>query len=143
MRLYVSFQEKKNPEQHSCRHCDKNFPEVENNHILYSNLIMPTFIKDLTNPQYKIVWQNAGIEISEADELVFIGYSLPNADFEMKQLLSRMTRKNAKITVVSYCKDEDKDKKQSQETHWQTFFGNRKVFFNYKGASEYIKKEIA
>lgn len=140
MRLYVGFQQKENKEQHSCRHCDENFPEAKNNHILYSNLIMPTFIKDLTNPQYKIVWQNAGIEISEADELVFIGYSLPSADFEMRQLLSRMTRKNAKITVVSYCKD--KGQIQSKKTPWQTFFGKRKVSFNFDGASEYIKKEM-
>lgn len=143
MRLYVSFQEEESKKPPSCRHCDKNFPEAKEKHILYSNLIMPTFIKDLTNPQYKIVWQNAGIEISEADELVFIGYSLPSADFEMRQLLSRMTRKNAKITVVSYCKDEDEAKKQSQETHWQTFFGNREVKLNFDGASKYIQKKMA
>jgi hypothetical protein len=41
-----------------------------------------------------------GIEISEATEIIFIGYSLPNADFEMRQLLSRMTRESAEITVV-------------------------------------------
>jgi hypothetical protein len=48
---------------------------------------MPTYIKDLSNPQYKVIWQNAGIEIAEADKLVFIGYSLPSADYEMRQLL--------------------------------------------------------
>ena len=78
MRLYARFSRKDGVHNYddnassSCRHCDTNFPEEKNNHLLASNLIMPTYIKDLSNPQYKIIWQNAGIEISEAEKLVFI-----------------------------------------------------------------------
>jgi len=61
---------------------------------------MPTFLKNLTNTQYKLIWQNAAIELSEATKIVFIGYSLPAADFEMKQILSRMVRDTAEIEVV-------------------------------------------
>jgi NAD-dependent SIR2 family protein deacetylase len=141
MRLYARFSRKEamhnllNPD--SCRHCDKNFPEEETNHKLMSNLIMPTFIKDLSNPQYKIIWQNAGIEISEADKLVFIGYSLPSADFEMRQLLSRMTRKSAKIEVVDYCNAE---KEACLEAHWSNFFGNREIQFHFDGAKSYLEQ---
>lgn len=142
MRLYVGFDKKHamyNFENtQSCRHCDNNFPEETGRHKLYSNLIMPTFIKDFTNPQYKIIWQNAGIEISEADKLVFIGYSLPNADFEMRQLLSRMTRKNAHVEVVDYCKDNKQI--HDRENHWKKFFGERKITFHFNGASNYIDK---
>lgn len=145
MRLYARFERKDGirnfEEKTSCRHCDSNFPEEKSNHLLASNLIMPTYIKDLSNPQYKIVWQNAGIEISEARKLIFIGYSLPSADFEMRQLLSRMTRKNAEIVVVDYCKDEQEHRKQIQ-THWERFFGNRKVTCIFDGAKHYIEGEI-
>jgi hypothetical protein len=98
---------------------------------------MPTFIKDLSNPQYKIIWQNAGIELSEADKLVFIGYSLPSADFEMRQLLSRMMRKNVEIVVVDYCRDQFR--KEQVEAHWRRFFGNRKLTFYFDGAKSYIE----
>jgi NAD-dependent SIR2 family protein deacetylase len=141
IRLYARFSRKismtnfENPV--SCRHCDVNFPEEKDNHLLASNLIMPTFIKDLSNPQYKIIWQNAGIELSEASKLVFIGYSLPSADFELRQLLSRMTRKNVEITVVDYCDDESR--KGQIEAHWRRFFGNRKLEFHYNGAKDYIE----
>jgi len=85
MRIYARFSRKDGIRNHidreSCRHCNTNFPEEHDNHLLTSNLIMPTYVKDLSNPQYKIIWQNAGIEISEADKLVFIGYSLPSGDF--------------------------------------------------------------
>lgn len=140
MRLYAQFARKialeSAEEFASCRHCDKNFPEEKDNHRLASNLIMPTFIKDLSNPQYKIIWQNAGIEIAEADKLVFIGYSLPSADFEMRQLLSRMTRKNAEIVIVDYCKD---SQQKQIEAHWQKFFGNRQFTFHFDGAKRYIE----
>lgn len=119
----------------SCRHCDVNFPEEKGNHILSANLIMPTYLKDLSNPQYRIIWQNAGIEISEADEIVFIGYSLPHADFEMRQLLSRMTRKSAKIHVVDYKKEGDV---AALKSHWSKFFGKREIKFSFDGAKSFI-----
>lgn len=141
MRLYARFSRKIGIESFekaiSCRHCDTNFPEEKDNHLLASNLIMPTFIKDLSNPQYKIIWQNAGIELSEADKLVFIGYSLPSADFEMRQLLSRMTRQTAEIVVVDYCCDPTR--KEQTEAHWRRFFGNRKLTFYFEGAMNYIE----
>jgi NAD-dependent SIR2 family protein deacetylase len=141
MRLYARFARKIAIESFetrtSCRHCDRNFPEERDNHLLASNLIMPTFIKDLSNPQYKIIWQNAGIELSEADKLVFIGYSLPSADFEMRQLLSRMMRKNVEIVVVDYCRDQFR--KEQVEAHWRRFFGNRKLTFYFDGAKSYIE----
>lgn len=120
----------------SCRHCDGNFPEEKGNHILSPNLIMPTYLKDLSNPQYKIIWQNAGIEISEADEIVFIGYSLPYADFEMRQLLSRMTRKRAKIHVVD-CREEGD--RAAIESHWSKFFGKREIQFSFEGAKSFVE----
>ncbi|SMY32791.1 hypothetical protein [Photobacterium andalusiense] len=141
MRLYAKFYRKAAildyDNLESCRHCDNNFPEEVNNHKLCSNLIMPTYIKDLSNPQYKIIWQNAGIEISEAEKIVFIGYSLPTADFEMRQLLSRMTRKSAEIEIVDYCTDTQEQ--NLRKKHWVKFFGERNVTFNFSGASSYIR----
>jgi NAD-dependent SIR2 family protein deacetylase len=140
MRLYARFSRKDGvldyENRESCRHCDNNFPEEKSNHLLASNLIMPTYIKDLSNPQYKVIWQNAGIEIAEADKLVFIGYSLPNADFEMRQLLSRMTRKNAVIEVVDYCLNSED--KELIRNHWKKFFGGRELSFFFEGAKAYL-----
>ena len=142
MRLYARFSRKEAIHNFetpsSCRHCDANFPEEERNHVLTSNLIMPTFIKDLSNPQYKIIWQNAGIEISEAEKIVFIGYSLPSADFEMRQLLSRMTRKSAKIEVIDYCDDFDEFAQNKIREHWRKFFGDRELTFQFDGAESYV-----
>lgn len=141
-RLYVAFNQKiainENPKL--CRHCEKNFGDGDS-HKLISNLIMPTFLKDLSNPQYKIIWQNAGIELSESDHIVFIGYSLPFADFEMRQLLSRMVRKDAEITVVGY-RSKDSKEVEDMKSRYKIFFGNRDIKFRLEGAKAYISSIV-
>jgi hypothetical protein len=102
---------------------------------------MPTFLKNLSNPQYKLIWQNAGIELSEAERIVFIGYSLPQADFEMRQLLSRMVRPNAKIEVVDYGKANNSRIKDTMN-RYKIFFGNRDLTFYLKGAKHYLQNNL-
>lgn len=144
LRVYVDFYNKIAIQQYvhpvNCRHCDKHFG-IESSHKLISNLVMPTFLKNLTNPQYKLMWQNAGIELSEAKKIVFIGYSLPQADFEMRQLLSRMVRNNAVIEVVDFGKETD-PKIIELKKRYEVFFGNRKPKFHLAGTSEYIKHHL-
>ena len=86
----------------------------------------------------KLIWQNAGVELSEANEVVFLGYSFPSADFELRQLLARTVRHNAKITVVlknpPSCPTED-----SPEKRFRSFFGKRKVSCVYGGVEKFIR----
>lgn len=140
-RLYIDFYQKISVDNNSnCRHCDKNF-QPSASHRLTSNLIMPTFIKDLSNPQYKLIWQNAGVELSEAEKIIFIGYSLPSADFEMRQLLSRMVRDNALITVVDFGEERSEIIK-NMKMRYKTFFGNRNIDFYLGGAKKYIEENF-
>jgi len=128
-----------------CRHCARNFDSANSeSNKLRTNLTMPTFLKNLDNVQNKLIWQNAGIELSEASKVVFIGYSLPQADFEFKQLLSRMIRSNAKIEVVLIEKDNpnlfDNDNKyQTAGYRFSNFFSGRDLTIKYCGVSEYVK----
>ncbi|KGA31451.1 hypothetical protein KU74_21010 [Pectobacterium brasiliense] len=141
MRLYVGFNQKNGILRgRTCRHCDKNHDEKPSENKLISNLIMPTFLKDLSNPQYKIIWQNAGVELSEADRLIFIGYSLPSADFEMRQLLSRMIKRNVKIEIVTYEKKPTRKSENEIKKHWESFFGEREMKIHSCGARHFIDK---
>ncbi|WP_226390264.1 hypothetical protein [Penaeicola halotolerans] len=151
-RLYVKFYQKWNGgyifDKKYCRHCDSNFgAKQEEANLLMTNLIMPTFLKNLNNIQNKLIWQNAGIELSEASKIVFLGYSLPQADFEFKQLLSRMIRRDAKIEAVlveddnpDNLKDSDSSKYQTAGFRYQNFFSGREIKIHYDGVETYIKK---
>ncbi|QEE28176.1 hypothetical protein FTW19_09320 [Terriglobus albidus] len=124
-----------------CRHCEK----YGYKNPLAGSLVMPTFLKDLTNFQVKLVWQNAGVELMEAKRLVFIGYSLPNADFEFRQLLSRMVHQDARIDVVlrKGGSDEDSRRYESTKERYQQFFGDRQIEFHLNGVTEFVEKHIS
>lgn len=139
-RMYIIFNQKPmlgNP--FYCNHCKKNYKiKKERASIqLRGNLLVPTFLKDLGNIQIKLVWQNAGIELNEASKIVFIGYSLPAADFEIRQLLSRSIPKDTSIDVVVY--PLDKNKKELKE-RYKNFFGGRHLTFIEKEVTDYIRE---
>jgi hypothetical protein len=147
-RLYVKYYRKWNGgyvfSEKYCRHCEENYNiKKADEIILKSNLVMPTFLKDLGNFQIKLIWQNAGIELSEATKVVFIGYSLPFADFEFRQLLSRMIRKDAEIEVVLSEVDNPhryfcEQKYNAPGYRYEVFFSGRKLNIVYNGAKEFI-----
>jgi hypothetical protein len=124
-----------------CRHCKKSGYK----NYLAGSLVMPTFLKDLTNFQIKLVWQNAGVELMEARRLVFIGYSLPNADFEFRQLLSRMVHRDAVVDVVlRKGKGADARRRyEAEEERYRQFFGGRKLIFHSAGVEDFVKTHIA
>ena len=148
-RMYVKFGEKTilQNKQH-CRHCMVNykFSENESSIELRGNLLLPTFIKDLSNIQIQLIWQNAGIELSEASKVVFIGYSLPQADFEIRQLLLRCIPNHTEIEVVLYPFNKDipnsQEQKENEMLPWKTFFGKRiknDDSFIFKTVPEYVE----
>jgi NAD-dependent SIR2 family protein deacetylase len=150
-RVYVKFYKKYKGGHvfHSkhCIHCAGNFKQTPSSDIkLSTNLLMPTFLKDYNNFQIKLIWQNAGIELSEATKVVFIGYSLPMADFEFRQLLSRMIPKNSKIEVVLTENDNPENHLDAPYLfagyRYQIFFSGRTREIYYNGVCEYVEKYL-
>ena len=82
-----------------CKFC-KNDTDTGDLSKLHSFIITPTFMKSFDNLNIKNIWHNTFMEINESDHLVFIGYSFPDADFEMRCLLKKAVKSNANITVV-------------------------------------------
>lgn len=140
-RLFVSFDEKVNIPNlinaKMCRHCLDCGVEA----TLQGSLVMPTFLKDLSNFQIKLVWQNAAVELMEAKRLIFIGYSLPHSDFEFRQLLSRMVRKDAEVRVVLFHDGKDDGRRRYQEecNRYRQFFGTRKLTTTHGGVAAFVK----
>lgn len=71
-----------------------NLPELE------PFLVTPTFEKVFDLPHIQNVWQNAYLELRQATKVVFIGYSLPEADYHFKTLARRAIRPSTEIDVV-------------------------------------------
>lgn len=117
-----------------CSHCSKQ----KTKSLLRGSLVMPTFLKDLSNFQIKLIWQNAGVEIMEARRLVFVGYSLPQADFEFRQLISRMIHKDAKIEVYLW---DQVETFPNEKKRYEDFFSRHDMTVFGGGAVEFVNKE--
>lgn len=66
---------------------DKNFPEF----------IMPTFVKDISMPEYLKIWEFTDFAMRNATEIIIIGYRFPPEDYLMWHLLN--VSKNSNITI--------------------------------------------
>lgn len=122
----------------NCRHCQRNGTP----NTLRGSLVMPTFLKDLSNFQIKLVWQNAGVELREARRIVFIGYSLPYADFEFRQLLSRTIHPETAIEVVLYEGDTEQSRHAyaAEEERYRKFLSGHHLTFHKKGVVDYMEQ---
>lgn len=82
-------------------------------------IVTPTLLKELNNLHIKNIWQNAFINLQEASEIVFIGYSLPLADFEFKHILKKGIKTGTRMKVILVPED------QSNGTvdRYRNFFG--------------------
>lgn len=126
-------------------------------------LITPTYLKSLNTLQLKNVWHNAFMDLSEASNIYFIGYSFPDADFELRYVLKKALRPDAKIKVVLHNLDNPDEYKKffnekcSQQIkinieeklslpckRYKTFFNGHDIEFYYEGienafAEKFIK----
>lgn len=91
-------------------------------------LIMPTYYKIIQNVHLLDVWQNAAMELQEATTVFFIGYSLPEADYLIRNLLVSNINDGANIYISSRSgSDSDTKKKNCPETvnNYRQLFGRR------------------
>ena len=143
-----------------CPSCAINNLAIGDNPILRSFIITPTFMKSFDNLNVKNIWHNAYIDISEAVNIVFIGYSFPDADFEMRCLLKKAVMSNVSITVVlnessnpqkyidsfiskGYSPRDSRylvEKMKLPEERYKSFFGEDRVEFYYKGFKKYLNE---
>lgn len=100
--------------------------------LLEPLIITPTLLKELSNLHIKSIWQNAFIELQEARDIYFIGYSLPFADFEFKYILKKAIHKDANINVVLSYKD-----KRDTKRRYKEFLGND-INFNFDGFGGWV-----
>ena len=142
-----------------CRFCNTEY-SVKPPH-LGGIIITPTFMKTLSELHLKSIWQNAFLELSKATEIVFIGYSFPDADFEMRCLLKKAVNPDTSITVVLHESDDMdgligqlkengieesvlinlKKRLDSPEKRYKSFFGKERVSVLYNGFDGYLGRK--
>lgn len=115
-------------DDNSCRHC---------HNILRSHIATFSYRKSFRTSAYPAIWHEAENLLAEAEKWVFIGYSLPEADFELKHLIKSAQLRNPdaqqkEIEAILYQDEHGEDK-------FKRFFGEENVQIYGKGLDDYIK----
>ncbi len=124
---------------HKCPQCEKVFGNI-NAPLLDPFFITPTFLKQFNNPHIQMTWHNAYMDLAEATEVVFMGYSLPEADYHFRTLLRRAINPKAIIQVV-LTKNDEIQKKTPKFLHQYLAAERYRAFFG-KGRPEILTDGI-
>jgi NAD-dependent SIR2 family protein deacetylase len=96
--------------------------------ILEEMIITPTMLKEFQNHHLRLIWQNAFLNLNRADVVVFIGYSLPLADFELRYFFKKALPQNIDLNVVLH----SIDKLNGTKERYENFFGTN-IRFCFEG----------
>lgn len=124
-----------------CCYCGN---EARNNQIiLQPEIITPTMLKTLNSKLYRDIWSIAAKELSAANRIIFVGYSLPLADFEIRYLLKKHIKTNTKIDVVLTKMDMPNkyNKTQMPENRYKSLFPTNELRFHYDGCKNFFNKD--
>ncbi|MFZ0980641.1 MAG: hypothetical protein WAN23_14670 [Candidatus Acidiferrales bacterium] len=120
------------PAERNCRFC--HFP-------VSSHIATFSYRKSFRTHAYPSIWYHAERLLSESTRWIFVGYSLPEADFELKHVLKssclRMqhskTKAKKQIDVVVLNDNATQEK-------YERFFGAGEIRVYQGGLSEYVSK---
>jgi hypothetical protein len=119
--------------------------EKESPAVLEPYIITPTFAKVFDLPHIQTTWHNAFIELREADEVVFIGYSLPEADYHFRALLRRAVRSATPIKAILHVSDRPPENPPADSKsiypahHYRQVFREDQLTFNYDGVEGFAR----
>lgn len=112
----------------SCQQC---------HNILSSHIATFSYRKSFRTAAYSAIWHEAENLLTNADKWIFVGYSLPEADFELKHLIKsaqlRVPDSSPKeVEAILYQDEYASDK-------FRRFFGDENVRVYENGFTEYIR----
>jgi len=116
------------PEDRKCKIC---------NNAIASHIATFSYRKSFRTAAYPAIWSEVENILGNSNKWIFVGYSLPEADFELKHLIKsaelRLKHKGMrrKIDVVIYKDDAAKAK-------FQRFFGSHNLRICDGGLTEYV-----
>lgn len=120
------------PSTRQCRRC-KN--------MVSSHIATFSFRKSFRTHAYSSIWHCAEEILSKSEHWVFIGYSLPQADFEFKHLLKaaqlrycHLNGRTHTIEVVS--------KGDAARSEFEKFFGAGNVIYHGSELSGYVSRKV-
>jgi NAD-dependent SIR2 family protein deacetylase len=96
-------------------------------------LVSPTFMKSHSIYQLNIIVQKMYSILTGADEIIFIGYSLPISDHDIRDLLIKSYSIKPEIKVKVILKSSNKAEKTELSRHFISIFDRSSLNFQWNG----------
>lgn len=125
-----------------CAKC--NTKQKKNDILFIPEIITPTMVKQFTKQMYINIWQNAQYLLENANQIIFVGYSMPLADFEFRFILTKYISPHAKISVVLHESDkkEPGEKHEVPEDRYRCAFPKNDIDFYYNGFTDFFDSKL-
>ena len=125
-----------------CRQCQVT---QEDDFLFTPEIITPTMVKIFSKQMYNNIWQNAEYLLKDAKEIIFVGYSMPLADFEFRHMLTKYISPSTKIRVVLHESDKKKpgERRDVPEDRYRCSFPKNDMEFFYDGFTSYFDERIS
>jgi hypothetical protein len=105
-------------------------------------LVTPTNLKSYAGADLSMIWQRAERALRGADQVVFIGYSLPHSDFHIKYLLQKTLYRHPEPEIVVVdLKSADARRPTEEEKRYKRLFGTQITYYT-KGFDRYVAEEM-
>src|ERR1035437_324502 len=117
------------PAERTCRFC-KN--------IISSHIATFSYRKSFRSHAYPAIWHRAGDILAHANKWVFIGYSLPSSDFELKHLLKSAELRFAHLRHRPTRTIDVVVRGDAQRKSHEQFFGTGCFEYYSGGLAEYV-----
>ena len=107
---------------------------------LAGRLVTFSYRKAFSINQFQTIWDRAHSALARANRWLFVGYSMPDADFEFKHLLkaAQLARpKSSDLAMRAVVKDDE-----VAEERYQRYFGNRIGTVSQIGLENWVDAEL-
>ena len=118
--------------------------DIVSSPTMQPEIITPTMMKAFSSQVYSNLWGTAGRELQTATHLIFVGYSLPVADFDFRYMLQKNVPSDAIIDVVLTSNsnpaltENQKVIDQLPEKRYRDAFPKNTIRFFYDGFGKYF-----
>lgn len=110
---------------------------------LSSHLATFSFRKSFRTHIYSSIWHEAEKMLAEAGRWIFIGYSMPAADYEFRYLLKSAQMRNKTFATGTACIDVVVKCDYAAIERYQAFFGEKLVRPHNNGLKHYVKMLVS
>jgi hypothetical protein len=110
--------------------------------MVSSHIATFSYRKSFRTYAYSAIWHRAAQILADASHWIFVGYSLPHADFELKHLIKSAQLRYAHIATKPRRVVDVIVKGEASRGEYEGFFGRDAIRYFSQGLEGYVSSSV-